>query len=157
MSSPEDQVADGAAEEAPAGRFLLRKIYLKDVSFEAPGSPGAFQPGEWNPDVDLQMDNSARKLEQDLYEVTLTATVTVMAAEQVAYLVEVTQAGMFHISGYSNEAVKERLGSECPSILFPFVREVVSDLATKGGYPTLLLAPMNFQVLYQQHLDQRAN
>ena len=157
MSSPEDRVAEDAAEEAPAGRFLLRKIYLKDVSFEAPGSPGAFRQGEWNPDVDLQMSNTARKLERDLYEVTITATVTVTVASQVAYLVEVTQAGMFYITGFSNDDVKENLGSDCPSILFPFVREVVSDLATKGGFPQLLLAPMNFQALYKKHLDQQAD
>ena len=157
MSSPEDKVAEDAAEEAPAGRFLLRKIYLKDASFEAPSSPGVFQPGEWNPNVDLHMDNSARKIEQDLYEVTITATVTVTVGAQVAYLVEVTQAGMFQITGFSNEKVKESLGTECPSILFPFVREVVTDLATKGGFPQLLLAPMNFQVLYQKHLGQQAH
>ena len=136
---------------------MLRKIYLKDVSYEAPGSPNAFRPGEWNPDVDLQVDNSATKLEQDLYEVTVTSTVTVTAATQVVYLIEVTQAGMFHISGFSNEQVKEHLAAQCPGILFPFVREVVSDLATKGGYPTLLLAPMNFELLYRQHLDKEAN
>lgn len=156
MSSPEDQVAD-PAEQTPAGRFLLRKIYLKDASFEAPGSPAVFQPGEWNPDVDLHIDNTARKIEQDLYEVTITATVTVTVGTQVAYLVEVTQAGMFHITGFSNEEVKESLGTECPSILFPFVREIVSDLATKGGFPQLLLAPMNFQVLYERHLGQQAD
>ena len=88
---------------------------------------------------------------------TITATVTVTVGAQVAYLVEVTQAGMFQITGFSNEKVKESLGTECPSILFPFVREVVTDLATKGGFPQLLLAPMNFQVLYQKHLGQQAH
>ena len=154
MSSSEDEVAEDAAEEASAGSFLVRKIFLKDVSFEVPDPLAMFGQENWNPDVDLQMDNTARKLEGDLYEVTLTATVTVSVADQVAYLVEVIQAGIFHVSGYSNEKVKEHLGWECPSILFPFVREVVTNLAVKGGFPQLLLAPMNFQALYRQQVDQ---
>ena len=156
MSSPENQIAEDTAEETSAGTFLVRKVFLKDVSFEAPDPLAMFGQSEWNPDVDLQMDNTARNLEDDLYEVTLTATVTVRVADRVAYLVEVVQAGIFHVSGYPNERVKESLGWECPSILFPFVREVVTGLAVKGGFPQLLLAPMNFQALYRQQVDQRA-
>ena len=89
-----------------------------------------------------------------LWSAVIAFTVTVTVASQIAYLVEVTQAGMFHMTDFSNEDVKEKLGSDCPSILFPFVREVVTDLATKGGYPQLLLAPINFHLIYKKHLEQ---
>ena len=152
MPPPEDQVAP---QDSTTGRFLMQKIYLKDVSYEAPNAPAIFQ-GEWKPDVDLQVNNSARKIAQDHYEVVITTTVTVSVGGQTAYLVEVTQAGMFHLSGFSNDEVKDLLGIDCPSVLFPFVREAVSDLVTKGGFPQLLLAPMNFEVLYRRHQEQEA-
>ena len=83
-------------------------------------------------------------------------TVTVTVGEQTAFLVEIVQAGIFLISGFDEENLKVLLGSSCPSILFPYVRENVSDLVTRGGFPQLLLAPMNFEALYQRHVDQQA-
>jgi len=157
MSSSEDNVAQRVGRDLPPQEFLVKRIYLKDASFEAPGSPGTFPREGWAPDVDLQMNDSAKKIEADLYEVTVTATVTVTSEKQVAYLIEVTQCGIFQISGFSNDAVKEHLGSHCLTILFPFVRATVSDLVSRGGYPQMLLAPINFQVLYHRQLTERVD
>jgi len=89
-----------------------------------------------------------------MFEVSLTVTVTVKTGEEVAYLVEATQAGIFSLAGFSDQEMGPMVGSFCPNILFPYVREVVSDLVAKGGFPQLLLAPVNFDALYQQHIQQ---
>lgn len=157
MSSPEENVVNEPAREEPTSQFLIRRIYVKDVSFEAPGSPGTFPQGLWNPVTDLIIDNTTTKLEEELYEVSLIATVTVIVEGQVAYLVEVSQCGTFYLSGLSNDEVKEVLNIQCLTILFPFLRETVNHLAVKGGYPHLLLAPINFHARYHEHLDEQSN
>lgn len=154
MSPPDDDqgAAAGASSEP---RFAVQKIYVKDVSYESPHAPDVFTV-EWKPNVDLQMQNSARKISGENYEIVVSVTVTVTVGEQTAFLVEIVQAGIFHIGGFDDESLKVLLGSSCPSILFPYVRESVSDLVTRGGFPQLLLAPVNFEVLYQRHIEQQA-
>ncbi len=144
-----------AAESVQQGQFGIQKVYTKDLSFETPNSPAIFQE-QWQPTVNMDIANSAQSLTDDLYEVTLSVTVMVSSNEKSMYLVEAQQAGIFHIAGFAHEAVNRMLATVCPNILFPFAREVVADLVTRGGFPQLLLAPVNFDALYVQHQQQAA-
>ncbi len=143
------------AETNAAGekQFAIQKIYTKDISFEAPNAPKVFTM-KWEPALDLNLGTHVETLENSMYEVSLTITVTVKIGESTAYLVEAVQAGIFSISGFSEQEMGPMLGSFCPNILFPYAREVVSDLVSKGGFPQLILAPVNFDALYMQHLQQ---
>jgi len=140
---------DTGAEEELSGQFAPQKIYVKDLSFETPHSPDIFKE-EWNPGVNMNLSSDANPVDDKLYEVVLTVTVTVTMGEKTAYLVEVRQAGIFHIDGFPDEIITRMVAIVCPNILFPFARELVSDLVTRGGFPQLLLAPVNFEALYQQ-------
>jgi preprotein translocase subunit SecB len=144
-----------AAGDAAQGQFGVQKIYMKDMSFETPRSPQVFQE-EWSPAVNMDVSNSASALTDKLFEVVLSVTITVKSGDQPVYLAEVQQAGIFHIEGFPRDAVNRILATLCPNILFPFAREVVADLVMRGGFPQLLLAPMNFEALYTQHLKQEA-
>ncbi len=134
-------------------QFTIQKIYTKDISFETPNSPKIFTE-KWEPTVDFNLGTHVENLENNLLEVILTITVTVKCQETVAYLVEVKQAGIFMITGFSEQEMGPMVGSFCPNILFPYAREVVSDLVSKGGFPQFLLAPVNFDALYAQHVQQ---
>jgi len=136
-------------EEALSGQFAPQKIYVKDLSFETPHSPDIFKE-EWNPGVNMNLSSDANLIDDKLYEVVLTVTVTVTMGEKTAYLVEACQAGIFHIDGFPEEIIARMVATICPNILFPFARELVSDVVTRGGFPQLLLAPVNFEALYQQ-------
>jgi len=144
------------AEEQQAKQFVIQKVYIKDVSFETPNSPVIFTQ-KWEPKVEFNLASNAQALENGLYEVSLTVTVTVKLEDKTAYLAEATQAGVFTISGFEEQELGPMIGSYCPTILFPFAREAVSDLVVKGGFPPLLLAPVNFDALYQQHVQQQQN
>jgi len=139
-------------QQVPEKQFSIQKIYTKDLSFETPSSPKIFTE-KWEPTVDLNLSTQIQPLEQSLYEVALTITITVKSADAIAYLVEVNQAGIFTLSGFTDEEMGPMLGSFCPNILFPYAREAVSDLVAKGGFPQLLLAPVNFDALYAQQLQ----
>ncbi len=134
-------------------QFSIQKIYTKDISFESPESPKIFTE-KWEPTVDFNLGTNALPLENSMFEVAITVTVTVKTDEKTAYLVEATQAGIFSLAGFSDQEMGPMLGSFCPNILFPYAREVVSDLVAKGGFPQLLLAPVNFDALYAQHVQQ---
>ena len=134
-------------------QFSIQKIYTKDISFETPHAPTIFT-SKWEPAVDFNLGTNVETLEDPMYEVSLTVTVTVKTADSTAYLVEATQAGIFSLAGFSEQEMGPMVGSFCPNILFPYAREVISDLVTKGGFPQLLLAPVNFDALYAQHLQQ---
>lgn len=134
-------------------QFSIQKIYTKDISFETPNAPKVFT-SKWEPSVDFNLGTNVETLENNLFEVSLTVTVTVKTADTTAYLVEATQAGIFTLAGFNEQEMGPMLGSFCPNILFPYAREVVSDLVSKGGFPQLLLAPVNFDALYAQHMQQ---
>jgi len=135
-------------------QFAIQKIYIKDVSFESPNSPQAFTEGEWQPKINVQINSSNSVIAQDTYEVVLSITVTANQEEKTAFLVEVKQAGIFTIAGFPEENLGGMVGAYCPESLFPYAREAVSELITKGGFPQLLLAPVNFNALYTQQLQQ---
>jgi len=146
--------AAGGGNNESGQTFRIQKIYVKDVSFETTRSTEIFvEQGQWNPDVKVQLNTENRKIKDDLYECVLTVTVTVKQGEEPAYLAEVKQAGLFTISGFGQDQMGHLMGSYSPNVLFPFVRETLCELAVKGGYPQLLLDPINFDALYAQHLE----
>ncbi|MDH4274529.1 MAG: protein-export chaperone SecB [Gammaproteobacteria bacterium] len=136
--------------------FTIQKIYTKDLSFETPSSPQIFRE-KWEPDVNVQLGTTTAVLDAQyaVHEVVLSVTVTAKLGEKTAFLVEVQQAGIFTMRGYTTDELGMLVGSFCPNVLFPFARETVSDLVTRGGFPQLLLAPVNFDALYQQHLHNQ--
>lgn len=145
---------ENATNQNPQPQFSIQKIYVKDVSFETPNSPSIFKE-EWKPSVNLDLNTNADAIEDNTYEVVLSITATVKNNDKTAYLIEVQQAGIFHIAGFEKKDLGGMLGSFCPNILFPYAREVVSDIVTRGGFPQMLLAPINFDALYEQHLQQQ--
>jgi len=136
-------------------QFALQKIYLKDVSFESPKSPQVFTEGEMQPQVNVQLNSSNQAVAEGIYEVVLDVTVTAKLSESTAFLVEVKQAGIFNIAGFSDEELAGMLGAYCPETLFPYAREAISELISKGGFPQLLIAPVNFNALYTEQLQQQ--
>ena len=155
MSEENENAQAEATNTSQQGQFGIQKVYTKDISFETPNSPAIFQE-EWQPSVNMDIANSAQALAEDTFEVTLSVTVTVSSNDKTVYLVEAQQSGIFHIAGFPGDAVKRMLATVCPNILFPFAREVVADLVTRGGFPQLLLAPVNFDALYAQHQQKAA-
>lgn len=143
------------AAEQPQGQFAIQKIYVKDISFEAPNSPQSFTE-DWNPKSNLELNTNAQGIAEHAFEVVLSITLTVKNNDKTAYLVEVQQAGIFTIQGFGDSDLRGMLGSFCPNILFPYAREAISDIVTRGGFPQMLLSPINFDALYQQHLQQQA-
>lgn len=130
-------------------QFGIQRIYTRDVSFESPNTPAIFQQ-EWKPQVKLDLNTKTRELSEGVYEVTLVVTVESKLGETTAFLVEVQQAGIFNLGGFTEDARDQMLGAYCPSLLFPYAREAVDSAVTKGSFPALMLAPVNFDVLYQQ-------
>ncbi len=139
-------------DKEAAQKFEIQKIYIKDISFETPNSPKIFTE-KWNPKTDVHIQTENTKLDEQMYEVCIILTVTASQDETTAFLVEVKQAGIFLIQNFQEDQHGQLLGSYCPNILFPFAREVVAELISKGGFPQLLLNPVNFEALYQQHLN----
>ena len=150
--SPENNDQEQAQENKR--EFSLQRVYTKDVSFETPNSPQIFT-AEWKPESTLNLNSEVHPMGEDHYEVVLTVTVTTKVGDKVAFLVEAQQAGVFLMRGFPKNEQGPMLGSYCPNILFPFLREVVSDLVNKGSFPQLLLSPVNFDALYAQHLAER--
>lgn len=148
--SNNEQVAGDQAKQ----QFVIQKIYLKDVSLETPNSPDMFRQ-EWKPDLNVNLHTSANPLTDGVYEVVLSVTATTKVGDKTAFLVEVQQAGIFTVEGFSEQDTDGMLGAYCPNILFPYAREAISDLVTRAGFPQLLLQPVNFDALYAQHLQER--
>lgn len=144
----EEKAADN---QAKANTFDIRKIYLKDSSLESPNVPDIFLKEAGSPEIGIDASIRAKSLEQDdFYEVVLGITVTSKIGEEVAFLVEVHQAGVFHIVGVPREDMPLALEIACPNVLLPFAREAVCDLVGKAGFPQLLLSPINFEALHRQ-------
>ncbi|MES2212608.1 MAG: protein-export chaperone SecB [Pseudomonadota bacterium] len=140
-------------ETAQESSFSVQRIYLKDASFEAPNSPMVFKQ-EWRPEISVDLRDSSRHLEGNLYDVVLTITVSAKIGATQAFLVEVHQGGIFALSEFSPDQLKFLLGSMCLNIIYPFARETISDIIVRGGFPQLLLAPVNFEALYLQRQKQ---
>jgi len=136
------------------GQFGLERLFVKDLSFEVPSSKVFL--GEWKPEMDVQLNTETVRLDETHYEVAVTVTVTAKNAGVTAFVAEVKQAGILLIAGVPDEQLTQLVGAYCPNILFPYVREAVSDLVNRGSFPQLLLAPVNFDALFAQAQQQRA-
>lgn len=147
--------ATGQEQTTPQAQFSVQRIYLKDASFEAPGSPEAFTK-QWKPEVNLELNTRTRSVNENLYEVVLTVTVTAKNEGENAFLIEVQQAGLFAISGLEQPQMQHTLGAFCPTILFPYAREAIDSLANKGSFPSLMLAPVNFEALFAEQMQKQA-
>ncbi|WP_058533579.1 protein-export chaperone SecB [Legionella saoudiensis] len=135
-------------------QFMIQRVYVKDLSFETPNTPAVFQQ-QWEPELTLDINTNSTQLEANVYEVVLTVTATVNNQKEVAFLVEVKQAGIFTIQGAPNEQLDHLLNSFCPSILFPYAREAITSQVIRGSFPQLVLAPINFDALYMQQLAEK--
>ena len=145
--------------QAAQPQFGMQRIYIKDLSFESPRAPVAFQE-KWAPQVKLDANTNASKVKDDLYEVVLTLTITVTNNDETAYLAEVQQAGLFAIKGLEGAAMEHTIGAFCPNILFPYAREAIDNLVVRGNFPPMHLAPINFDAIFaeakKRHADQAA-
>ncbi len=140
-------------EKSKQPEFAIQRLYIKDISFEAPNTPEVFKSA-WKPEISVDLNIKTDKLEESVYEVVLKIIVTAKLSNKIAFLAEVNQAGIFTLKGFAEEQLKGMLESFCPNILFPYGREAVSDLVSRGGFPPLYLAPINFEALYQQRLEE---
>ncbi len=146
-------MSQDAQTTAHAQQFAIQRIYIKDASFETPLTPAIFTE-KWEPELNVDLGSKATRLVESVYEVVVNVTVTAKLGDKTAYLAEVHQAGIFTLSGFSEGELAQMLHSFCPNILFPYVRESISDLVNRGSFPQLLLAPVNFEALYAQHLQR---
>ncbi|MFT4257316.1 MAG: protein-export chaperone SecB [Pseudoxanthomonas sp.] len=153
-----DETSNGAAPaEAtpPQQAFTVEKIYVKDVSFEAPAAPAIFSENV-QPELSLNLNQRVQRLNDVVFEVVLGVTLTCKAGDKTAYVAEVQQAGLFGLQGLEPQVADGLLGTQCPNILFPYVRQLMSDLIQAGGFPPFFLQPINFDALYVESLRQRA-
>ena len=164
MADEENNTGDPAGTAIPGGeaaaggdgpQIVLQKIYVKDLSFESPKAPDVFTTNV-APQTQLNLRYASRDLGQDNVEVTLTITVEAKNEEETLFLVELAQSGVFLIKGYAAEQRAAIVGTFCPHTLYPFAREAIADLIQRGGFPQLLLQPINFDGLYQQAVKERA-
>lgn len=164
MADKKDKL-DSSATEQPAGaaqagasdqpEFGIQRLYVKDLSFEAPKSPQIFLE-EWQPELEMDIGTKTQVLAEDVHEVVLTVTATVRVKNEVVFLAQVQQGGIFAIKNFPEDQLRPMLGSFCPNILYPYAREVITDIVVKGGFPQLYLAPVNFDALYHQQQNQEA-
>jgi preprotein translocase subunit SecB len=146
-----------APEQAQQAIFNIEKLYVKDLSLEIPHAPGIFLERE-APQVDLQLNTAATPVEEGVFEVTITVTVTAKLTEKdkVMFLVEAKQAGIFQVRNVPQGEIEPVLAVVCPNILYPYLREVVSDVVVRAGFAPVILSPINFEALYQQQKQQTA-
>ncbi|GAB2188445.1 protein-export chaperone SecB [Sessilibacter sp. MAH1] len=151
----EEQTAGQANSEGSEQKvqFAIQRIYIKDLSFEAPLGAHAFRK-QWKPSIHQELNTKSSKIDENLYEVVLTLTITVKIEEETAFLVEVQQGGAFTIAGLEGQHLAHALNTACPQILFPYAREAIDGVVTKGSFPALMLPPVNFDALFAQALQR---
>lgn len=145
----------GASTSPPQASFQIEKLYIKDLSLEVPNAPQVFMD-TGNPQLEIQVRNEAAQFADGLFEVTVTVTVTAREGEKTVFLAEAAQAGIFSVRGIPAEDLDPLLGIGCPTILYPYVREAISDLVTRAGFPAVVLAPVSFEQIYMDRRQQAA-
>ncbi len=149
--------AGAATQEQVQRQLVLQKIYVKDLSFESPNTPQVFTGQTGDPQIQFNLKSGSRQVGENAWEVVLTITLEAKAAEdRTLFLVELQHAGIFGLTGYNEEEMRQLMGSYCPSVIYPYSREVISELVSKGGFPQLLLQPINFDAVYVQAREQAA-
>jgi len=144
---------DGASAKGP--QLAIKRLFIKDLSFEAPLGAEGFNR-QVQPTVNQDIGTGVTKIDEQHYEVVLHLTVAVKDGDSTLYMVELQQAGVFMVSGLEQTMLAQVLNTHCPTVLFPYARAVVDDMAVKGGFPPLMLPPVNFEILFQQALAKRA-
>lgn len=147
---------DAAQRQNQNPSFMLQQLYVKDLSFEAPHAPQIFNETGIEPETELNIRNSHTDLGDHLYEVVLHISVHAKQDDRTIFLAELDQGGVFQLQGYTPEQTTMLLGTQCPTTLFPYARETISTLVGKGGFPPLILQPINFDSLYARARDQQA-
>ena len=142
------------ADEQAQPQLALKRIYVKDMSLEVPGAEVFTK--EWKPELDINLSTNAEKLDDDHYQVVLTVSVSAKNDDTAAFVAEVHQAGIFLLQNIPEDQLAQILGAYCPNVLFPYAREVISDIVTRGSFPQLLLAPVNFDQAFAQSQQQAA-
>jgi preprotein translocase subunit SecB len=142
-------------QQQPQRQFLVQRIYTKDVSFEAPNTPQIFQE-QWQPEINVGLGTEANGLGNGNFELVLKVSVEAKYQDKTIFLVEVQQGGLFRIDGFNEQETDALMGVAAPNVLFPYAREVVSDLVTRGSFPQFLLQPVNFEALYAQQRQAKA-
>ena len=156
--NPADQSRDqpaGAAASPAQASFQIEKLYIKDLSLEVPNAPQVFME-TGNPQLEIQVRNEGAQFAEGLFEVTVTVTVTARDGGKTVFLAEAAQAGIFSVRGIPPEELDPLLGIGCPTILYPYVREAISDLVTRAGFPAVVLAPVSFEQIYMERRQQAA-
>ena len=154
MADPQSPAAQAAGEPQASAAFMIERIYTKDLSLENPGSPQSFQITE-PPQVEVGMRTRGEKIGPDTYEYVLTLTVTATVAGKTLFLVETSQAGIFAIRGIPPDQLQPVMAVNCPNVLFPYARETIADATMRAGFPPVHLAPINFEMLYQEQIAQQ--
>ena len=154
MADPQSTAPQGTGEPQASAGFMIERIYTKDLSLENPGAPQSFQTTE-QPQVEVGMRTRGEQIGPDTYEFVLTLTVTATVGGKTLFLVETSQAGVFVIRGVPPEQLQPVMAINCPNVLFPYAREAIADATMRAGYPPIHLAPVNFEVLYQEQLAQQ--
>lgn len=154
-----DEILNGAAPVADAqsqgATFTVEKLYVKDLSFEAPNAPQVFNE-QGQPDLQMKLNQKVQRLSEVAFEVSLGVTLTCTLNGKTAYLAEVEQAGVFGLAGFDDQVLDAMLGTQCPNILYPYAASALGQLITSGGFPPFPLQPINFEALYGESLRQRA-
>lgn len=153
MAEEQNQDPVMTAEDNASAQFQIQKLYAKDVSFEVPNAPQVFQEAG-QAEIKMSLAQKVEELEESQFEVVLTVTVTAVVGEKTAYLVEVAQAGIFMLSGFNEQSAHAVMNTMCPNTLFPYARQLISTLVAEGGFPPLVLQPVNFEQMYAQRMQQ---
>ena len=153
MSEPAQAPGTGEAADQPS--FQIEKLYVKDLSLEVPNAPQVFMQAE-GPQLEIQVRNEAVQFSDGLYDVVVTVTVTARAGERTIFLAEVAQAGIFSVRGVPQADLEPLLAVACPTILYPYAREAISDLVTRAGFPAVVLQPVSFEQMYLERRQQAA-
>lgn len=154
MAEDQNQ-ANAGAENQNQRQLAFQRIYLLDSSFESPNVPHIFTK-EYKPEFDVNLGNKSNRIDDYTWQVTLTLSIEAKMDDQTVFLVEVQQAGLFTVDGFQKEELHALLGSYCPAQLYPYAREAATSLIMRGGFPQPMLQPVNFDALYQQHMEQEA-
>ena len=156
MADNENQTPEAAAQEQPQGtNFAIQRIYVKDMSFETPMGVKVFTV-PFKPQVKLDVNTRGNEVGENLHEIVLTLTVTAEQDGEVAFLIELQQAGIFQVSGFPEEQQRQVLATVCPNFLFPYAREAIDNIAVHGGFPAVALTPLDFDGIYRQSLEAEA-
>ncbi|MGL4564186.1 MAG: protein-export chaperone SecB [Halioglobus sp.] len=148
-----EEQAAGSQAQTPQ-QFALQRIYTKDISLESPAAPAVFKK-QWQPQVSVDLGTKSERIDEGgNYEVVLTITITAKVEGETAFLIEVQQAGIFFITGFGADDLRRIVATAAPNILFPYARECIDNLCVKSGFPPVMLAPINFDAMYQQALAQ---